>query len=120
VGVRAAYQATASEVTSGWQRIWRSVARPGACGWRSRHRQLEGDLIGRERTKGGCVINISSGGATRAHHGNGAAVAVFLASDQARYMTDHTVAVVGGLLSQQRRPQVDIFPLELYPRVDRE
>ena len=135
------------------------------------------------RRQGGCVINMSSGGATRAHRGNSAydatkggieaftrataldlapygirvnaiapgsiatgpltddesrergrtiplgrmgtpadiaTVAVFLASDQARYMTGHTVAVDGGLLSQQRSPQVDIFPLELYPEVDRE
>ncbi|MBV9328612.1 MAG: SDR family oxidoreductase [Chloroflexi bacterium] len=135
------------------------------------------------RRKGGCVINMSSGGATRAHRGNCAydatkggieaftrataldlapygirvnaiapgsiatgplteaesrergraiplgrmgtpddiaSVAVFLASDQARYMTGHTVAVDGGLLSQQRSPQVDIFPLELFPKVDPE
>jgi len=135
------------------------------------------------RRKGGCVINMSSGGATRAHRGNVAydatkggieaftrataldlapygirvnaiapgsiatgpltdeesrdrgrtipmgrvgtpediaSVAVFLASDEARYMTGHTVAVDGGLLSQQRSPQVDIFPLELYPKVDKE
>jgi hypothetical protein len=29
----------------------------------------------------------------------------------------HTVAVDGGLLSQQRSPQVDIFPLDQYPDV---
>ncbi len=135
------------------------------------------------RRHGGCVINMSSSGATRAHRGNVAydatkggieaftrataldlapygiqvnaiapgsiatgplsdaesrergraipmgrmgtpddiaSVAVFLASDQARYMTGHTIAVDGGLLSQQRSPQVDIFPLDLYPKVDRE
>jgi len=132
------------------------------------------------RRKGGCIVNMSSGGATRAHRGNVAydaskggieaftrataldlapygirvnaiapgsigttplsdeearergraiplgrmgtpddiaSVAVFLASDQARYMTGHTVAVDGGLLSQQRSPQVDIFPLDQYPVV---
>ncbi len=135
------------------------------------------------RRQGGCVINMSSGGATRAHRGNVAydaskggieaftrataldlapygirvnaiapgsiataplpadearergrviplgrmgtaddiaSVALFLASDQARYMTGHTVAVDGGLLAQQRSPQVDIFPLDQYPSVDRE
>jgi 3-oxoacyl-[acyl-carrier protein] reductase len=48
-----------------------------------------------------------------------AGVATFLASDAARYLTGHTVAVDGGLLSQQRSPQVDIFPLDQYPRIDR-
>lgn len=135
------------------------------------------------RRNGGCIISMSSGGATRAHRGSVAydaskggieaftraaaidlapygirvvaiapgsirtgplsdedaaergraipmgrmgtpediaSVAVFLASDQAGYMTGHTVAVDGGLLSQQRSPQVDIFPLELYPRIDKE
>jgi 3-oxoacyl-[acyl-carrier protein] reductase len=135
------------------------------------------------RRKGGCIISMSSGGATRAHRGNVAydaskggieaftraaaldlapygirvcavapgsilttpvseedqkergktiplgrmgtaaeiaAAAAFLASDDARYITGHTLVVDGGLLSQQRSPQVDIFPLDRYPTIDKE
>jgi 3-oxoacyl-[acyl-carrier protein] reductase len=133
------------------------------------------------RRNGGCIISMSSGGATKAHRGNVAydaskggieaftraaaldlapygirvlaiapgsiatsplsddearergrtiplgrmgnaediaLVATFLASDEARYMTGQTVAVDGGLLAQQRSPQVDIFPLDLFPRIE--
>jgi NAD(P)-dependent dehydrogenase (short-subunit alcohol dehydrogenase family) len=87
---------------------------------------------------------MSSGGATRAHRGNVAydaskdvlgqaippghagepdeiaAAVAFLASDDARYITGQTVVVDGGLLSQQRSPQVDIFPLDRYPTVQKE
>ena len=135
------------------------------------------------RRSGGCIISMSSGGATRAHRGNVAydaskggieaftraaaldlapygirvnaiapgsigtsplseaeardrgrtiplgrmgtaediaTVATFLASDEARYITGQTVVVDGGLLAQQRSPQVDIFPLDLYPHIDKE
>ncbi len=135
------------------------------------------------RRKGGSIISMSSGGATRAHRGNVAydaskggieaftravgldlapygirvnavapgsiqtgpltdedarvrgqaiplgrigqadeiaAAVAFLASDDARYITGQTIVVDGGLLSQQRSPQVDIFPLDQYPTVDRE
>jgi NAD(P)-dependent dehydrogenase (short-subunit alcohol dehydrogenase family) len=135
------------------------------------------------RRKGGCIISMSSGGATRAHRGNVAydaskggieaftraaaldlapygirvnAVApgsiltspateqeqaergktiplgrmglpediadatVFLASHDARYVTGHTLVVDGGLLAQQRSPQVDIFPLDRYPIIEKE
>src|SRR5438874_4179935 len=135
------------------------------------------------RRKGGSIISMSSGGATRAHRGNVAydaskggieaftrataldlapygirvnaiapgsivtvplseadqrergktipvgrmgtpdeiaAAVAFLASDDARYITGQTLAVDGGLLAQQRSPQVDIFPLERYPRIEKE
>lgn len=44
--------------------------------------------------------------------------AVFLASEDAAYITGHIIAVDGGLLSQQRPPQVDIFPLSRFPRLE--
>jgi NAD(P)-dependent dehydrogenase (short-subunit alcohol dehydrogenase family) len=135
------------------------------------------------RRKGGSIISMSSGGATRAHRGNVAydaskggieaftraagldlapygirvnavvpgsiqtgpitedegrvrgqaiplgrigqpaeiaAAVAFLASDDARYITGQTIVVDGGLLSQQRSPQVDIFPLDQYPSVQKE
>lgn len=135
------------------------------------------------RRKGGSIISMSSGGATRAHRGNVAydaskggieaftraaaldlapygvrvnavapgsigttplseqeqrergktvplgrigtpeeiaAGAAFLASDDARYITGHTLVVDGGLTVQQRSPQVDIFPLERYPMIQKE
>jgi 3-oxoacyl-[acyl-carrier protein] reductase len=45
--------------------------------------------------------------------------AVFLASDDARYVTGVVISVDGGLLAQQRSPQVDIFPLSRFPRISR-
>ena len=132
---------------------------------------------------GGCIINMSSGGATRAHRGmvaydaskggvealtrslalelapyrirvnsvvpglivtrpehaepvaderraqtvplgrggtpeDLAGPTVFLASADAAYMTGSTVVVDGGVLVQQRSPQVETFPVSGYPSVD--
>lgn len=43
--------------------------------------------------------------------------AVFLASDDARYVTGHCISVDGGMLSQQRSATVDIFPLSNFPKI---
>ena len=45
--------------------------------------------------------------------------AVFLAGDDAAYVTGSMLLCDGGLLAQQRSPQVDIFPLSRYPGLAR-
>jgi 3-oxoacyl-[acyl-carrier protein] reductase len=46
--------------------------------------------------------------------------AVFLASDDAAYVTGHLLAVDGGILAAMRSPQADIFPPSRFPDVSRE
>lgn len=43
--------------------------------------------------------------------------ALFLASDDARYITGHVLKVDGGMLAQQRSATVDIYPPSLFPEV---
>jgi len=44
--------------------------------------------------------------------------AVFLASEDARYITGHSIVVDGGMLAQQRSATVDICPPSDFPKVE--
>lgn len=44
--------------------------------------------------------------------------AVFLASDDARYITGHSIVVDGGMLAQQRSATVDICPPSDFPKIE--
>jgi 3-oxoacyl-[acyl-carrier protein] reductase len=46
-----------------------------------------------------------------------AAAVAFLVSDDASYITAATLAVDGGLLAQQRSPQIESFPVSGFPKV---
>src|SRR5205814_2222485 len=46
--------------------------------------------------------------------------AAFLASEDASYIIGHILTIDGGLLSQQRSAQVDIFPLSRFPKLEGE
>ena len=48
-----------------------------------------------------------------------AGAAVFLAGEDATYLTGSCLYVDGGVLHQQRSPQVETFPLKRFPRVGR-
>jgi hypothetical protein len=43
--------------------------------------------------------------------------AVFAASDDAAYMTGSKLYVEGGVLFQQRPPQIEMFGLDQYPKI---
>jgi len=72
------------------------------------------DISDEEAVKRGGVVPLGRLGAAE----DLAGPTVFLATDDARYITGACLAVDGGVLVQQRSPQVETFPVSRFPKLD--